>query len=112
MSPLRVGQKVTVTGMAPAGHPFELYLALNDIEHRRTKAPCPQTNGSVERFHPTAPDEFFRPVFREPFYDTVAALQADPDTWLAALQHRAAAPGLRRHGPPPDRHGQPVPRDW
>jgi transposase InsO family protein len=47
------------------------------------KAPCPQTNGFVERFHRTVLDEFFRPVFREPFYESVAALQADLDTWLA-----------------------------
>ena len=41
-------------------HPYELYLALNDIEHRRTKVRSPQTNGFIERFNRTALDEFFR----------------------------------------------------
>ena len=34
-------------------HPYELYLALNEIEHRRTKVRKPQTNGFVERFNCT-----------------------------------------------------------
>jgi transposase len=33
-----------------SAHPYELYLALNDIEHRRTKVRSPKTNGFVERF--------------------------------------------------------------
>jgi hypothetical protein len=37
----------------------------------------------VERFHRTVRDEFFRPVLRETFYESVAALQADLDKWLA-----------------------------
>ena len=41
-------------------HPYELYLALNDIEHRRTKAGRSRTNGFVERFNRTLLDEFFR----------------------------------------------------
>ncbi len=32
-------------------HPFELYLQLNDIEHRLTRVRRPQTNGFVERFN-------------------------------------------------------------
>jgi len=60
-------------------HPYELYLALNDIEHRRTKVGRPQTNGFVERFNRTALDEFFRKAFREKLYESVEALQADLD---------------------------------
>lgn len=30
-------------------HRYEIYLALNDIEHRRTKVRHPQTNGFAER---------------------------------------------------------------
>ncbi len=41
-------------------HPYELYLALNDIEHRKTRVRRPQTNGFVERFNRTVLDEFFR----------------------------------------------------
>jgi transposase InsO family protein len=31
-------------------HPYELYLALEDIDHSRTKTKRPQTNGICERF--------------------------------------------------------------
>jgi transposase InsO family protein len=41
-------------------HPFEMFLALNAIEHRRTKVRRPQTNGFVERFNRTMLEEFFR----------------------------------------------------
>jgi len=63
-------------------HPYELYLALNDIEHRRTKVKSPRTNGFVERFNKTALNEFFRKAFREKFYETVESLQKDFDKWL------------------------------
>ena len=42
------------------GHPYETYLELNDIEHRRTQVRSPQTNGFVERFNRTVLEEFFR----------------------------------------------------
>ncbi len=82
---LAVGAILTDNGREFCGretHPYELYLALNDIEHRRTKVRNPKTNGFVERFNLTALDEFFRIVFREKFYETVEALQEDLDTWL------------------------------
>jgi transposase InsO family protein len=34
-------------------HDYELFLAVNDIEHTKTKARHPQTNGICERFHKT-----------------------------------------------------------
>ncbi|MDW1089890.1 IS481 family transposase, partial [Mannheimia haemolytica] len=34
-------------------HDYELYLAINDIEHSKTKVKHPQTNGICERFHKT-----------------------------------------------------------
>ncbi len=34
-------------------HEYELYLAVEDIDHSRTKAKSPQTNGICERFHRT-----------------------------------------------------------
>jgi transposase InsO family protein len=47
--------------------PYELYLDLNGIEHRRTKVRSPKTNGFVERFNGTVLDEFFRVKMRERF---------------------------------------------
>ena len=43
----------------PEHHEYELYLALEDINHSRTKTKSPQTNGIVERFHKTVLDEFY-----------------------------------------------------
>lgn len=41
-------------------HEYELYLAVENIDHSRTKTKSPQTNGIVERFHRTMLDEFYR----------------------------------------------------
>ena len=32
-------------------HNYQLYLAMCDIDHTKTKAKSPQTNGICERFH-------------------------------------------------------------
>jgi len=32
-------------------HDYQLYLAVNDIDHTKTKAMPPQTSGICERFH-------------------------------------------------------------
>src|SRR5208283_3129123 len=63
-------------------HEYELYLAVEDIDHTRTKAKSPQTNGIVERFHKTMLDEFYRIAFRKKIYATIDDLQADLDLWL------------------------------
>ena len=41
-------------------HEYELYLAVEDIDHTRTKTKSPQTNGICERVHRTILDEFYR----------------------------------------------------
>jgi transposase InsO family protein len=63
-------------------HDYELYLALNDIEHTKTKAHSPQTNGICERFHKTILQEFYQVTFRKKIYATVEQLQTDLDIWL------------------------------
>ena len=63
-------------------HDYPLYLALNDIEHTRTKARHPQTNGICERFHKTILQEFYQVAFRRKLYLTLDELQADLDAWL------------------------------
>lgn len=82
-------------------HPFELYLSLNDIEHRRTKVRTPRTNGFVERFNRTVLDEFFRVTFRENFYETVESLQIDLDTWLTHYNTERPHRGYRNRGKRP-----------
>jgi transposase InsO family protein len=63
-------------------HPYELYLAVEDIEHTRTKTKSPQTNGICERFHKTVLNEFYRVTFRRKLYRTLEELQADLDAFL------------------------------
>jgi len=82
-------------------HPFELYLALTELEHRRTKVRHPQTNGFVERFHRTVKEEFFEVALRETFYESVEALQADLDRWLAHYNTERPHLGYRNMGKRP-----------
>ena len=63
-------------------HEYELYLSIEDIDHTKTKAQSPQTNGICERFHKTIQDEFYATAFRTKLYTTVDELQADLDRWL------------------------------
>jgi hypothetical protein len=39
-------------------HEYQLYLAIEDIDHTKTKAKSPQTNGICERFDRTVQEEF------------------------------------------------------
>ena len=63
-------------------HDYELYLAVNDIDHTRTKAASPQTNGICERFHKTILQEFYQVTFRKRLYIDLQTLQNDLDDWL------------------------------
>jgi transposase InsO family protein len=79
-------------------HPFEMYLLLNDIEHRRTKVRSPRTNGFVERFNGTVLDEFFREAFRATLYESVEQLQEDLDKWLHHYNTERPHQGYRNMG--------------
>lgn len=63
-------------------HDYQLYLAINDIDHTQTKAMSPQTNGICERFHKTILQEFYKTMFRKKIYKTMEDLQVDLDEWL------------------------------
>jgi transposase InsO family protein len=63
-------------------HEYQLYLAVEDIDHSRTKVRHPQSNGICERFHKTLLNEFYRVAFRKKVYNTLDELQADLDLWL------------------------------
>ena len=63
-------------------HEYQLYLALEDIDHSRTKARHPQTNGICERFHKTLQDEFYSTAFRKTLYTSLEQLQTDLDRWM------------------------------
>jgi len=64
-------------------HEYQLYLAIEDINHSKTKARHPQTNGICERFHKTIKEEFYDIAFRKKVYGSLDDLQADLDQWMA-----------------------------
>jgi len=82
-------------------HPYELYLALSDLTHKKTRVGRPQTNGFVERFNRTLLDEFFRKAFREKFYESVEALQKDLDGYLKFYNTERPHQGYRNMGKRP-----------
>ena len=63
-------------------HDYQLYLAINDIDHTKTKAMSPQTNGICERFHKTILNEFYQITFRKKLYGTLEELKQDLDDWI------------------------------
>ena len=98
---LEVGAVLTDNGREFCGterHAYELYLALNDIEHRKTRVGSPRTNGFVERFNGTVLEEFFRPTMSRQLYESVEALQTDLDVWLHHYNHERPHLGYRNQG--------------
>ena len=65
--------------------PYQLYFQLQEIEHTRTKARHPQTNGICERFQKTVLDEFYKSIFRKKIFSDTVDLQAKLDSWMEAL---------------------------
>ena len=94
---IRIDRVLTDRGTEYCGahdrHEYELYLALEDIDHTRTKVKSPQTNGICESFHKTLLDEFYRIAFRKRVYDAVETLQADLDAWMAAYNEQRTHQG-------------------
>jgi transposase InsO family protein len=85
----------------PERHEYELYLAIEDIDHSRTKTKNPQTNGIVERFHKTVLDEFYRVAFRKKIYSSIAELQSDLDVWFRSYNEERPHQGRWCYGKTP-----------
>jgi transposase InsO family protein len=86
---------------SPERHEYELYLAVEDIDHTRTKTKSPQTNGICERFHRTVLDEFYRVAFRKKIYRTIDELQVDLDAWVAEYNNDRPHQGRWCYGKTP-----------
>lgn len=82
-------------------HEYQLYLAIEDIDHTRTKAKSPQTNGICERFHRTIQEEFYSTAFRKKLYRTLEELQADLDAWLREYNEERSHSGKYCYGKTP-----------
>jgi transposase InsO family protein len=82
-------------------HAYQLYLALENIDHSKTKARHPQTNGIVERFHRTMKQEFYDITFRKKIYTTLDELQHDLDQWLSNYNNLRPHAGKYCYGKTP-----------
>lgn len=80
------------------GDPYELYCAVQQVEHRTTRVGSPESNGMVERFNRTLKEEFFSVAYRKRLYESVEALQADLDSFLSFYNERRAHHGYRTFG--------------
>jgi len=85
----------------PDHHPFELFLQLEDIEHRTTQVRRPQSNGFVERMHRTLLDEHFRIMGRTKFYESINEMQIDLDEFLAFYNTKRPHQGRNMNGRTP-----------
>jgi transposase InsO family protein len=79
----------------PDTHDYELFLSLNDIDHTKTKAKHPQTNGICERFNKTILNEFYSIAFRKKIYRTIEELQQDLDVWMVKYNNTRPHQGKR-----------------
>jgi len=82
-------------------HEYELYLELEDIDHSKTRAKSPQSNGICERFHKTVLDEFYRVAFRKKVYGSLEELQSDLDLWLNEYNEQRVHSGKYCYGKTP-----------
>ena len=74
---------------------------IEDIDHSKTKANSPQTNGICERFHRTIKDEFYDIAFRKKLYRSVEELQTDLDHWLVKYNEQRPHSGRYCYGKTP-----------
>lgn len=87
----------------PDQHPVELFLQLENIEHRTTQVRRPQSNGIVERLHRTLLDEHFSIKGRIKFYESISEMQKDLDEYLLTYNYERAHQGRNMNGRTPHR---------
>jgi transposase InsO family protein len=85
----------------PDRHPYELFLQLEDIEHRTTKVRRPQSNGFIERFHRTLLDEHLRVKGRTTWYETLEEMQKDLEAYLEQYNTKRPHRGRGMEGKTP-----------
>jgi len=82
-------------------HPYELFLQLEGIEHKRTRVKRPQSNGIVEHLHRTLLDEHFRVEGRRTWFETIEEMQGVLDEYLVAYNTRRPHQGRGMNGRTP-----------
>jgi transposase InsO family protein len=82
-------------------HSYQLYLNVEDIEHTKTKARSPQTNGICERFHRTIQEEFYAIIFRKKVFQSIEDLQTELDNWIRWYNEERTHSGKHCYGKTP-----------
>jgi transposase InsO family protein len=82
-------------------HEYELYLSIENIEHSKTRARSPQSNGICERFHKTMLNEFYQVTFRRKLYSSIEELQKDADEWINEYNETRTHSGKYCYGKTP-----------
>jgi transposase InsO family protein len=82
-------------------HPYQLFLELNSIEHSRTKARSPQTNGATERLNRTIDEEFYQVAFRKRLYSSLEQIQSDLDQFMHYYNYSRTNQGKFTNGRTP-----------
>ena len=82
-------------------HSYQIYLSIEDIDHTRTKAYSPQTNGICERFHKTMKSECYDIMFRKKIYSSLKEIQNDIDIWLEHYNNERPHSGKHCYGKTP-----------
>lgn len=82
-------------------HAYQLYLAVENVDHSRTKANSPQTNGICERFHRTLKQEFYDIAFRKKLYTSLEELQIDLEEYLRKYNNERPHSGRYCYGKTP-----------
>jgi transposase InsO family protein len=85
----------------PDRHPYELFLQLEEIEHRTTKVRRPQSNGFIERFHRTLLEEHLRVQGRTKWYEALEEMQKDLDVYLVSYNTKRPHQGRGMKGRTP-----------
>ncbi len=91
----------TEYGYSNLEHPYQLFLHLCDVEHTRTKARHPQTNGCVERLNQIIQDEFYKVAFRKRLYKSMDEIQQDLDVYMDRYNNKRTNQGKRCQGRTP-----------
>jgi len=86
---------------SPEKHPYEIFLQYNEIEHTKTRARRPQSNGICESFHKTILNEFYKVAFRRKLYQSVEEIQKDLDEWMEHYNNNRTHQGKRCQGRTP-----------
>jgi transposase InsO family protein len=82
-------------------HEYQLYLAVENVDHSKTKAKSPQTNGICERFQRTMLEEFYQIAFRKKVYHSIEEIQTDADEWLKSYNQDRPHTGKYCYGKTP-----------